>query len=93
MQSNNFISISAMDNYMLGYKGVSFIKQSLYHPLCILCKAYKEKLSFVLQRLSNYPCVDILELKYCSTQWSPYQFLFKSVKIYCDIYKNFISFK
>lgn len=45
MQSSNCISISVMDNYMLGSKGVSFIKQSLHHPLCTSFKAYKEKLS------------------------------------------------
>lgn len=94
MQSSNCISISVMDNYMLGSKGVSFIKQSLHHPLCTSFKAYKEKtVLFFSHRLSNYLCIDILELKYCSTHSSPYQFLFQSVKIYYNIYKNCISFK
>lgn len=52
-----------------------------------------KKLSFFLQRLSNYLYTDTLELKYSSTQWSPYQILFQAVKIYYDIYENYISFK
>lgn len=65
MQSSNCFSISVMDNYMLGSKGVSFIKQSLYHPLCIPCRAYNEKTLLFLAKteqllLYRYPGIKIL---------------------------------
>lgn len=47
---------------------------------------------FFLQTLSNSFYIDILEIEYCCTQWSLYEFLLQKIKTYYEVYATLVSF-